>query len=142
MDQTQLSFRATSTATDLVLTVAIDEKIIYNGTLNPTPTEISSEISEDEGEHVLTIEMSGKTAGHTKVDPDGMIIEDHLIQLSDLLFDDIGLGHALTDLAVYEHDFNGTGQKVQEKFYGKMGCNGKVILRFNTPIYLWLLENM
>jgi len=47
-----------------------------------------------------------------------------------------------TELATYTHDFNGTKELTQEKFYGVMGCNGTVSLKFATPIYLWLLENM
>ena len=27
-------------------------------------------------------------------------------------------------------------------FFGNMGCNGYVSLKFATPIYLWLLEHM
>jgi len=45
-------------------------------------------------------------------------------------------------LAQYQHDFNGTGNPTIDKFYGEMGCNGTVSLKFTTPIYLWLLENM
>jgi len=46
------------------------------------------------------------------------------------------------DRAVYVHDFNGTGKFVNKQFFGEMGCNGTVELKFSSPFYLWLLENM
>jgi len=46
------------------------------------------------------------------------------------------------DHATYTHNFNGTQAETTDKFYGEMGCNGTVSLRFTTPIYLWLLETM
>ena len=48
----------------------------------------------------------------------------------------------LVEQAVYTHDFNGTQPEIEDTFFGEMGCNGTVSLRFTTPIYLWLLENM
>mgnify|MGYP003352455181 CR=1 FL=1 len=42
----------------------------------------------------------------------------------------------------YRHDYNGTGQPTEDNFFGVLGCNGTVELRFTTPIYLWLLEHM
>ena len=44
--------------------------------------------------------------------------------------------------AVYTHDFNGTSKATENKFYGELGCNGTVSLKFSTPMYLWLLEHM
>jgi hypothetical protein len=48
----------------------------------------------------------------------------------------------ITQQATYTHNFNGAGAETQEKFYGEIGCNGIVSLKFSTPIYLWLLEHM
>jgi hypothetical protein len=45
-------------------------------------------------------------------------------------------------VAKYQHDFNGTGKLTTQNFYGELGCNGTVSLKFSTPIYIWLLENM
>jgi hypothetical protein len=48
-----------------------------------------------------------------------------------------------SEQAEYHHDCNGTAQQViLDKFYREMGCNGTVSLKFTTPVYLWLLENM
>jgi hypothetical protein len=94
-----------------------------------------------DAEHELRFVLKNKTAEHTKIDQDGNIVKDSWLTVSDLSFDEIQLGHIGTELAVYTHDFNGTGNQTQEKFYGTLGCNGSVSLKFTTPIYLWLLEN-
>ena len=76
------------------------------------------------------------------IDEAGNIISDAKLTVTNVAFDDIQLGHMLTEKATYAHDFNGTGVMGQHKFYGEMGCNGTVSLKFSTPIYLWLLEHM
>jgi hypothetical protein len=61
--------------------------------------------------------------------------------ITDLSFDEILLAQIFVDKATYTHNFNGTGEETQEKFYGELGCNGTISLKFTTPIYLWILEN-
>jgi hypothetical protein len=70
------------------------------------------------------------------------IVNDIGIKISDLTFAEIKLGHTFLENAVYHHDFNGSQAPVQDAFYGEMGCNGHVELKFTAPIYLWLLEKM
>jgi hypothetical protein len=100
------------------------------------------EITDDDGEHELRFVLKNKTVDHTQVDADGNIVSDATLLVTDLAFDEIQLGHMVTEQAVYTHDFNGTQQEIQDKFYGEMGCNGTVSLKFTAPVYLWLLENM
>lgn len=104
---------------------------------------VSIEIPDDsDGEHELRFILKNKTAEHTKLDAENRLISDAKLTVTDLTFDGIKLGHKLTELAVYNHDFNGTGSMTQEKFYSELGCNGTVSLKFSTPLYLWLLEHM
>ena len=103
---------------------------------------IKIDIPDVDGNHELRLVLKGKTEKHTQINDDGMIVSDSTLTISNLAFDEIKLGHMLTQLATYSHDFNGTKQPVQGKFYGELGCNGTVSLKFATPIYLWLLENM
>ena len=103
---------------------------------------IKIDMSDTDGEHTLKLILKNKTAAHTKIDEQGNILSDATLAISDLAFDEIKLGHMTTKLATYSHDFNGTKEPVQDQFYGEMGCNGVVGLKFTTPIYLWLLENM
>jgi hypothetical protein len=104
--------------------------------------QIVVEIADDDGEHELRFVLKNKTLDHTQIDESGNIVADANLIVTDLAFDEIKLGHIITEQSTYTHDFNGTGQLIQDKFYGEMGCNGIVSLKFSTPMYLWLLEHM
>jgi hypothetical protein len=104
--------------------------------------KISMEISDADGEHELQFVMKNKQPEHTKIDQDGNIVSDSTLTVSDVAFDEIQLGAMVGKLAVYTHDFNGTGKTTQDEFHGVMGCNGAVAIKFTTPIYMWLLEHM
>ena len=107
-----------------------------------TQRVISMEIADDDAEHTLIFVLKNKTDQHTQIDENNKIVTDAILTVTDIAFDEIKLGHMVTKLAVYRHNFNGTQDTTQEEFYGKMGCNGTVSLKFATPIYLWLLEHM
>jgi hypothetical protein len=85
--------------------------------------------------------MANKMTDHTQVDSNGNIVADSRLTVSDLEFDEILLDQLFFDLATYTHSTNGLSPETQNKFYGEMGCNGTVELKFTTPVYLWLLEN-
>ena len=95
-----------------------------------------------DGSHELRLVLKNKTQAHTQIDEQGNIVSDATLTIKNLSFDEISLGYMFTEWATYTHDFNGTKETILDRFYGEMGCNGTVSLKFNTPIYLWLLENM
>ena len=97
---------------------------------------------KDNTEHELRLVLKNKTTAHTRVDEHGNIVSDVRLQITDMAFDEIQLKNILAEQAVYTHDFNGTGKETEDKFYGELGCNGTVSLKFATPMYLWLLEHM
>jgi len=97
---------------------------------------------DDDGEHELRFVLKNKTSDHTQVDGAGNIVSDATLTITDLAFDEIQLGHMVTEQAVYTHDFNGTRELTPDKFYSELGCNGTVSLKFSTPMYIWLLEHM
>lgn len=103
--------------------------------------QFSHVLNEDEADHELRIVMKHKTPDYTELDDAGNIVRDALLTVSDVKFDEIALGKVFLDKSVYTHDFNGSGNTVQDQFFGDMGCNGTVSLKFFTPSYLWLLEN-
>lgn len=91
----------------------------------------------------LRFVMNNKNHEHTKIDAEGNIVGDCRIAISNIKFDNIGLGHLVVEQAVYLHGKNiQDSQFEKNKFYGEMGCNGTVELKFTTPVYLWLLEHM
>lgn len=100
------------------------------------------EVSDDDGEHELRIVMKHKITEHTELDNTGNIVRDVMLTISDIKFDDIDLGKIFFEKSIYTHNFNGSQPTVHDQFFGSMGCNGTVSLKFTTPLYLWLLENM
>ena len=126
---------------ELGLEIWLDDQQLFN-TNNVTDQTSEWQIIEDEADHELRFILKNKTTDHTQIDEHGKIIQDAQITIQNLCFDEIALGQVFVDHAEYTHDFNGTKDSVTEKFYGEMGCNGTVSLKFTTPIYLWLLENM
>lgn len=119
----------------------LDDKIMFDVDSVQPSTKILIPVTDD-AEHVLKLVLKGKCTDHTAVDSNGNILSDSVLTISDLAFDGIELGQLFYDKAVYTHDFNGNGTITKESFFGTMGCNGTVELKFSTPIYIWLLENM
>jgi hypothetical protein len=126
----------------LGMEIWLDDQQIFNQDWVTETQTISYEFSDLDAEHEFRFVMKNKTADHTTVDDSGAIVKDACLTISDLAFDEILLGHVVTEKAEYTHDFNGTGSLAQHKFFGEIGCNGVVSLKFTTPVYLWLLENM
>ena len=122
--------------------VWIDNICVVNVEHVDRVVHFSHMLEEDNAEHELRIVMKHKTPDHTELDDSGNIIRDAMLSISDIKFDEIALGQVLLNKAVYTHDFNGSQPPVDDKFFGDLGCNGTVSLKFTAPTYLWLLENM
>lgn len=120
----------------------IDDQKFFDTDHVQSKQQISVDIGDADGDHELRFILKNKTSDHTQVDEAGTIVSDARLIIADLSFDEIKLGHMFTEQAVYTHDSNGTGSIAHDKFYGEMGCNGTVSVKFTTPIYLWLLEHM
>jgi hypothetical protein len=122
--------------------VWIDNTCVVNVEHVDRIVHFSHEMSDNDGEHELRIVMKHKTADHTEVNETGEIVQDVMLIISDVKFDEIELGQIFLEKTTYAHDFNGSQALIEDKFFGDMGCNGTVSLKFITPTYLWLLENM
>lgn len=132
----------TDPTTPLGVEAWIDDHKFFDSEHVEQTQDISTDIDDDEAEHVLRLILKNKLPSHTKIDQDGNIVQDARIVIEDVSFDEIKLGYTMTKLAKYTHDFNGTGAETVQVFHGEMGCNGVVRLEFTTPVYLWLLEHM
>jgi hypothetical protein len=143
-DSVTLKFNVSSTnyAVPLGIRVSIDHDIMYENTHVSAPADVQCSLSDNDGEHELTFELFGKLPEHTQIDDAGSIVSDAVLGISGIEIDEIDIDQIVQFQSVYTHDFNGTQEPVDDKFYGSMGCNGTVRLKFTTPIYLWLLENM
>jgi hypothetical protein len=146
MQQSKFSFELTSTnpAAGLGFEVWINDRCVVD-TDHVTESMLITDILPSdtvEAEHILKLVLKHKKAEHTKISESGEILDDACLNISKLKFDDVELGINILQTAVYCHNFNNTSAETRHKFFGTMGCNGTVELKFSTPIYLWLLEHM
>jgi hypothetical protein len=132
----------TDASCPLGLEIWVDQEKLLDTDHVQQQINFEHDLPDQIGDHEIKFVMKGKTEEHTKISESGEIVKDARLAIANFAFDQIELGHLFSSLAIYEHDFNGTQNITQEKFYGEMGCNGTVSLKFTTPIYLWLLENM
>lgn len=143
MEKCNISLTAKSSGQDLHLHVTLDGETLWQGFPSADPVRITHDFDDStESDHVLGFELSGKTQLHTRINDQGEILEDAMITISSVSLDGIDLGQVFFENCTYCHDFNGTGAFTQDSFFGDMGCNGRVEMRFRSPSYLWLLESM
>jgi hypothetical protein len=133
---------STDFSVPLGLEIWVDQHRLFDQDHIDQTYNIQHEISDDDGEHELRFVLKHKLSAHTQVDAEGNIVSDATVTVGNIEFDGIDCQYLITKLAQYQHDFNGTGSIITQPFYGELGCNGIVSLKFTTPIYLWLLENM
>ena len=127
----------------LGIQVWIDDLCVHEHSHVCETYHISHEINDDDdADHVLRFVLKNKLPEHTSITESGEIQSDARLFVKDIQFDGIDCDLLTYQSALYHHNFNGTGADTQERFYGEMGCNGTVSLKFATPIYLWLLEKM
>ena len=144
MDSVKFSCVVTpsNAAVPLGCEIWLDDLCVLNAEHVNTVTNVAHEFDDTDGEHVLRIILKNKQPEHTDVDDSGQILSDAWLTISDISFDEIDCTQIITQKSVYRHNFNGTGADNEDQFFDAMGCNGTVELKFSTPIYLWLLENM
>ena len=143
-EQIALKFTVASTdySVPLGMRVSLNGAVFYENAHVGSETQIQHQFSNDDGEHQLVFELFGKQPDHTKIDDAGNIVSDAMLSVSGIEIDELDIDNITQFQAVYHHDVNGTQPLQQDKFYGHMGCNGTVQLKFTTPVYLWFLENV
>jgi hypothetical protein len=146
MTTTQINFQVVPDyvpgVSPLHLTVRLGDQVLLDQPITE-PVDVVHEIDDDEGQHCLEFEMLNKTHAHSPWDSEGRSLGDCLLRIENLTFDSIQLTHLFNEHARYSHSYNDpTGPVIEEECYGVMGCNGRVRFNFETPVYLWLLENM
>ena len=143
MEMCKLSLEVNTPGGNVGLQIRLDTQVIFDSYAALNKKVIEYKFADSpESVHVLEIEMMGKLPTDTKIDQQGNILSDKSITIENLAFDEITLGHLVTELATYTHNFNGSQDTIEDQFFGSMGCNGIVKLEFTSPVYLWMLENM
>jgi hypothetical protein len=120
--------------------ICIDDKQVCQGSVSSDKKFIEFDHSLIEGSHTLSINLLNKTLNDTVENDDKTaIVKDMLLNIESVEIDEIDLGY----LIYSKSKFVGTSRaRPTLTKCVNLGWNGSWILPFDTPFYLWLLENM
>jgi len=106
---------------------------------------------EEEKSYNLLIKRSGKTKNQTIINEKGDILKDQLLHIKSIEIDEIDIGTLVYE-GVYTPQYpepwatqqREKGNELRESFKSvtKMGHNGEWRFSFESPFYMWLLENL
>jgi hypothetical protein len=131
-----------SRARNLALEAWIDDQLFFDNLITPGRHHVLHESHLADGSHRLQLVLKQKTQENTRVDDDGIILSDDLLRIQNLRINDLDMEQLIWNNARYIHDGNGSHKEIVDEFFGDMGCNGRVELEFDSPFYLWFLENV
>ena len=137
-----------------IANIKINEKSYFNKEITSTedkPSIIEFEHELEEGKaYNLIIDRSNKNKKQTIVE-DGKIVKDQLLHIKSVEIDEIDIGSLVYE-GIYKPEYPEpwatqqaeAGNKLPEtlKNVTKMGHNGTWTFTFNSPFYMWLLENL
>ena len=135
--------------------ILINDENHFKGEITGTekkPDVIEFDVTLDEGkEYNIVINRSGKSKGQTVVNNKGDIIKDQLLHIKNIEIDEINIGSLVFE-GVYTPQYpepwatqqRDAGLELQESFKNvtQMGHNGTWTFKFESPFYMWLLENL
>jgi hypothetical protein len=151
----KLELHATMWDKPPVAEILINDKSHFTGDITGTedkPTVVEFEHEFTEGEKCeLIIKRSGKDKGQTVVNDNGDILKDQLLHIKSIEIDEIDIG-ALVYEGVYKPEYpepwasqqREAGTELPESFKNvtSIGHNGTWKFKFESPFYMWLLENL
>ena len=135
--------------------VMINDKSHFAGGIQgskekPDVIEFEHEVEEGK-EYNLIIKRSGKGNDQTVINEKGDILKDQLLHIKHIVIDDVDMG-ALVYEGKYTPDYpepwasqqreSGNDLKDSFKNVTQMGFNGTWSFKFESPFYMWLLENL
>ena len=144
MSTTAITFDLDSTdyTAKLAFDVLLNDTVVFATEHVAQAITVVFDVDDDDGEHELKFVLKNKTHNHTAIDEHCIIVSDAVLSIANVSMDGIKLGHMFFEQTHYYHDTNGSQRLAEHEFFGAMGCNGYVSLKFSTPLYLWLLETM
>ena len=135
--------------------ILINDKSHFTGDITgtedkPTVVEFEHEFTEGEKSELI-IKRSGKTKGQTVINENGDVLKDQLLHIKSMEIDEIDIG-ALVYEGVYTPEYQEpwatqqrqAGVELRESFKNvtQMGHDGTWRFKFESPFYMWLLENL
>jgi len=117
---------------------------------DPTVIEFEKELTEGE-KYTLSISRSGKDLKQTVLSKEGKIEKDQLLHIKSIEIDEVDIGSLIYE-GVYTPQYQepwhtqqvsaGNTPEKSCKNVTAMGHNGTWTLAFESPFYMWLLENL
>lgn len=146
----KIGLSGTSAAKSPEFKILIDDKEYFNGKLND-PDSVTEYFEFDadveEGERKLVIEFFNKESNDTRKNEAGEIVSDLLLNIDTIEIDDIDLANLKWTLSDYYPSYptnyaDEYNPPELVKNCVNLGWNGRWILPFQSPFYIWLLENI
>ena len=138
----QFDFTCNDVKSGLSVEIYFNNKILQTVNAVESKQKIAFNVDCAPGEHVLKFVLKNKTSVHTVLDGNGKIVTDACVGIENFQIDHVALEHAFFTQCRYHHDYNGSQEPIEDNFYGTMGCNGTVVLKFTSPVYRWLVETL
>jgi len=135
--------------------ILISDKSHFTGDITGTedkPDVVEFEHELEEGkEYKVIINRSGKRKNQTVINENGDVLKDQLLHIKNIEIDEIDIG-ALVYEGVYTPEYpepwatqqREVGTELPESFKNvtSMGHDGTWVFKFESPFYMWLLENL
>lgn len=144
MDKENLNFKINVSGTywdkKPEFSISLDGVTVHRGSISEginvkQTISFVANITEDE-KHLLVISLHNKEDSDTVQNEDKTeIIKDMLLNVEDVYIDDISIGTLKWTHSKYISNNNEYSNMVN------LGWNGDWVLEFESPFYLWLLEN-
>ena len=138
----QFDLTANDVHSGLCLLISFNNQLLQKIAANKTTQKIQLSIDCDPGDQLLGFTLKNKTPQHTILNDQGEIVKDSSIGIENVVIDYVALGHTFFEQCRYHHDFNGSQEPIDDDFFGTIGCNGTVSLKFTSPVYRWLVDTM
>jgi hypothetical protein len=126
----------------LSLEITFNDKLLQTVDATEPTQKIQFGVDCVPGNQLLCFTMKNKTPQHTILDDQGEIVKDSSIGIENFVIDHVSLEHTFYEQCRYNHDFNGSQESIDDDFFGIIGCNGTVSLKFTSPVYRWLVDTM
>ena len=135
--------------------VSVDGKVYFDDYVVNQPTSKKPKIIKfdhdcDEGSHQLKIELYGKNDKQNNIIEDNKLLYTQLLIIDSVDIDCVDIGGMLYQ-GVYQPDYSESYKKHYINEHGKhpeksinvyhLGWNGAWTLDFDSPFYMWMLEN-
>ena len=120
-----------------------DHMVVSSEIVSVAQQEIKFERTIDEGTHTLKIRLENKVSQDTVIE-NNEVVKDMLLNINDIIIDDISLGNLLWSAEyILDHPQQYNGQTITKMDNCvNLGWNGTYVLKFTSPFYIWLLEQL